>query len=62
MITAGGTQGLDLVAKLFVDPGDIVIAEEPSYTNGMAIVTGYQGRIVRCPMDQAGMQVERLPP
>jgi 2-aminoadipate transaminase len=61
MITAGGTQGLDLVAKLFVDPGDIVIAEEPSYTNGTAIVTGYQGRIVRCPMDQAGMQVERLP-
>ncbi len=36
MITAGGTQGLDLVAKLFVDPGDLVIAEEPSYTNGIA--------------------------
>jgi 2-aminoadipate transaminase len=61
MITAGGTQGLDLVAKLFVDPGDIVIAEEPSYTNGTAIITGYQGRILRCPMDGAGMQVEKLP-
>lgn len=61
IITAGGTQGLDLVAKLYIDPGDIVIAEEPSYTNGTAIVTGYQGRIVRCPMDEAGMVVERLP-
>jgi 2-aminoadipate transaminase len=61
MVTSGGTQGLDLVAKLFVDPGDIVIAEEPSYTNGIAIVTGYQGRILRCPMDDAGLQVERLP-
>jgi 2-aminoadipate transaminase len=61
LITAGGTQGLDLVAKLFVDPGDLVIAEQPSYTNGTAIVTGYQGRILRCPMDNAGMQVERLP-
>jgi 2-aminoadipate transaminase len=61
MITAGGTQGLDLTAKLFVDPGDLVIAEEPSYTNGTAIITGYQGRILRCPMDDAGMQVERLP-
>ena len=61
LITAGGTQGLDLVAKLFVDPADIVIAEEPSYTNGTAIVTGYQGRVVRCPMDEAGMKVERLP-
>jgi 2-aminoadipate transaminase len=61
MITAGGTQGLDLVAKLFIDPGDIVIAEEPSYTNGTAIITGYQGRILRCPMDDAGMQVEKLP-
>ncbi len=61
MITAGGTQGLDLVAKLYVDPGDIVIAEEPSYTNGTAIVAGYQGRIVRCPMDEAGMVVGKLP-
>ncbi len=61
MVTSGGTQGLDLVAKLFVDPGDIVIAEEPSYTNGVAIVTGYQGQILRCPMDGEGLQVERLP-
>jgi 2-aminoadipate transaminase len=61
IITAGGTQGLDLVAKLFVDPGDLVIAEQPSYTNGTAIVAGYQGRILRCSMDDAGMQVERLP-
>src|SRR5258706_5792620 len=61
LITAGGTQGLDLVAKLFIDPGDLVIAEQPSYTNGTAVVTGYQGLILRCPTDNAGMQVECLP-
>jgi 2-aminoadipate transaminase len=61
LITTGATQGLDLAGKLFIDPGDLVIAEEPSYTNAIAIMTGYQGRILRCPMDDAGMQVERLP-
>src|SRR5439155_6816213 len=61
LITTGATQGLDLAGKLFIDPGDLVIAEEPSYTNAIAIMTGHQGRIPRCPMDDAGMQVERLP-
>ena len=43
LVTAGGTQGIDLVCKLFVDRGDLVIAESPTYTNGVAIVTSYEG-------------------
>ena len=35
-ITAGGMQGLDLFCKIFVDPGDLVTVESPTYTNGSA--------------------------
>ena len=44
LVTAGGTQGIDLVAKLFVDRGDLVVAKSPTYANGVAIVTQLRGR------------------
>jgi len=61
LVTAGGTQGIDLVCKLFVDRGDLVIAESPTYTNGVAIVTSYEGEVRRCPVDGEGMVVEEIP-
>ena len=36
-ITAGGMQGLDLACKIFINPGDLVIVESPTYTNGSAV-------------------------
>lgn len=60
LITTGGMQGLDLVCKLFVDPGDLVAVESPTYTNGTATITGYQGRIMEVPVDADGMDVEVL--
>lgn len=61
IVTAGGTQGLDLAMKLFVGPGDLVIAESPTYPNGVAIATGYDGRVLRCPIDEDGLVVEAMP-
>ena len=61
LVTAGGTQGIDLVAKLFVDRGDLVVAESPTYANGVAIVTSYEGEVLRCPVDGDGMIVEAIP-
>lgn len=60
LITAGGTQGLDLVCKLFVGPGDAVIAEDPTYSNGIAIITSYEGDVLRCPTDDAGLRVDAI--
>jgi 2-aminoadipate transaminase len=60
LITAGGTQGLDLVCKLFVGPGDTVIAEDPTYSNGIAIVTSYEGHVLRCPTDENGLRVDAI--
>jgi 2-aminoadipate transaminase len=60
LVTSGAMQGLDLVCKLFVDPGDLVAVESPTYTNGVATITGYEGRLVEIPGDADGMDVEAL--
>lgn len=61
VITSGGMQGLDLACKLFVDPGDLVIVESPTYTNGTATVLSYGGEVLEAPMDADGLVVEALP-
>ncbi|MGB2948669.1 MAG: PLP-dependent aminotransferase family protein [Rhodococcus sp. (in: high G+C Gram-positive bacteria)] len=60
VITSGGMQGLDLACKLFVDPGDLVIVESPTYTNGTATVLSYGGDVLEAPMDADGLVVEAL--
>lgn len=61
IVTAGGMQGLDLAAKLFVDPGDLVLVESPTYTNGTATIGSYEGEMLEVPTDDDGMVVEELP-
>lgn len=60
-ITAGGMQGLDLACKIFVDPGDLVVVESPTYTNGSATALSYGAELLEAPMDEDGMVVEALP-
>lgn len=60
-ITSGGMQGIDLACKLFVDPGDLVVVESPTYTNGSATVMSYGGVVLEAPVDADGMIVEALP-
>ncbi len=57
VVTAGGMQGLDLVCRLFLDPGDLVLAESPSYTSGLATLHNNGARIVQVPMDAGGMDL-----
>lgn len=61
LVTNGGMQGLDIAFKLFVDPGDLVIAESPTYTNGNATALSYGADILPAPMDGGGMIVDALP-
>jgi DNA-binding transcriptional MocR family regulator len=60
VVTTGSQQALDLVAKLFLDPGDIVLAESPSYVGAMGIFRSYQAEVVHVPMDAEGMIPEAL--
>ncbi len=53
-------QGLDLACKLFVDPGDLVVVESPTYTNGSATALSYGAQLLEVPVDDDGMQVDQL--
>ncbi|MFF0902146.1 UNVERIFIED_CONTAM: PLP-dependent aminotransferase family protein [Kocuria sp. CPCC 205316] len=60
VITSGGMQGLDLAFKLFVDPGDLVVVESPTYTNGSGTALSYGADILEVPVDRDGMDVDAL--
>jgi 2-aminoadipate transaminase len=61
LVTSGGMQGIDLVCKLFLDPGDLVIVEEPLYSNTATVISSYEGVLLPVPIDHNGMMVERIP-
>ena len=61
LVTTGGMQGLDLAFKLCVDPGDLVIVEAPTYTNGNATALSYGAEVLGAPTDEHGLVVEELP-
>ncbi len=60
VITSGGMQGLDIACKLFVNPGDLVVVESPTYTNGSATALSYGADLLEVPVDDDGMDVDRL--
>jgi 2-aminoadipate transaminase len=60
LITVGAQQALDLVAKLFLDPGDLVAVEAPSYVGALSAFSAFQPRYLQVPMDEDGLVVEAL--
>lgn len=60
VVTIGGQQALELVAKCFLNTGDLVLAEGPTYVGGIGAITSHQGEIQHIPMDDDGMQTDVL--
>jgi len=60
MITSGGIDCLELLAKSFVDPGDVVVVEEPTYLGAIMAFRGYEADVRGIPMDGGGMRVDAL--
>jgi len=60
LVTVGGQQALDLIAKLFCDPGDVVLAEGPAYVGALGAFGAYEAEVVHIPMDAEGMVPEAL--
>lgn len=60
LITSGSQQGIDLVAKVLLDPGDTVAVENPSYLAALQAFGGYQVRLAPVPGDDQGMDVDAL--
>jgi len=60
VVTTGSQQALDLVTRIFVDPGDVVVAEAPSYVGALGVFRAYQADVVHVPMDDHGLVPEEL--
>jgi 2-aminoadipate transaminase len=60
LVTTGGQQVIDLVTKTLIDPGDVVVAEGPTYPGAASVFTAYQADVVQIDMDSDGMRVDLL--
>lgn len=59
-VIVGSQQTLDLITRIFVDPGDVVLAEGPSYVGALGTFASYQAQVVHVPMDDDGLVPEAL--
>ena len=60
MITSASQQALSLLAQVLLDPGDIVIVEEPTYVGGLVAFRSMQARFVGIPITEEGMDIDIL--
>jgi 2-aminoadipate transaminase len=60
MITSGGIDCMELLAKSYLDPGDVVVVESPTYLGGIMAFRGYEADVRGIPMDGDGMRVDVL--
>jgi 2-aminoadipate transaminase len=60
VVTTGAQQALDLLGKIFIDPGDTIAVEAPSYVGALTAFAAYQPRFLTLETDDDGMIVEQL--
>jgi 2-aminoadipate transaminase len=60
IVTSGSQQGLDLVARLLIDPGDVVLVELPTYTGAISAFTNVRATLVGVPQDTDGIDLAAL--
>jgi DNA-binding transcriptional MocR family regulator len=60
VVTVGSQQALDLIARIFIDPGDVVLVEGPSYVGALGVFAAYQAEVIHVPMDDDGLIPESL--
>ncbi|HWH43566.1 MAG TPA: PLP-dependent aminotransferase family protein [Thermoleophilaceae bacterium] len=60
IVTTGGQQVIDLVTKTLIDPGDVIIAEAPTYPGAVPTFCSYQAEVVQVDVDSDGMRIDLL--
>ena len=60
VVTTGGQQVIDLVTKTLIDPGDVIVAEAPTYPGAVPTFFSYQADVVQIEMDSDGMRIDLL--
>jgi 2-aminoadipate transaminase len=60
VVTTGSQQALDLVTRIFIDPGDVVLAEAPSYVGALGVFAAYQAQVAHVASDDDGLIPQAL--
>ncbi len=60
VVSCGSQQALDLVTRVFCDPGDVILAEAPSYVGAIGTFRAYQVQVVHVAMDEFGIVPQAL--
>ena len=60
LVTTGGQQVIDLVCKTLIDPGDVIVAEAPTYPGAIPTFSAYQAQVEQIEMDGDGMPIDEL--
>src|SRR6195256_5022422 len=60
LVTTGGQQVIDLVCKTLIDPGDVIVAEAPTYPGAVPTFSAYQADVEQIEMDADGMPIDAL--
>ncbi|HET9126041.1 MAG TPA: PLP-dependent aminotransferase family protein, partial [Solirubrobacteraceae bacterium] len=58
--TSGGQQALDLVCKILIDPGDVIVAEAPTYPGAVPTFCSYEADVIQVAIDRDGMRIDLL--
>ena len=60
LVTTGSQQALDLISRIFIDPGDVVLAEAPSYVGALGTFHQYEAKVVHVETDDLGLVPDGL--
>src|SRR5271165_1248133 len=60
IVTTGGQQVIDLVCKTLIDPGDVIVAEAPTYPGAVPTFSAYQADVEQIEIDGQGMPIDEL--
>ena len=60
LITSGAIEALELVGKSFLDPGDVVVVEGPTYLGAIQAFRSFEAELVAVPLDEHGLEVDEL--
>jgi len=60
LITSGAIEALELIGKSFLDPGDLVVVEGPTYLGAIQAFRSFEAELVAVPLDEHGLEVDEL--
>jgi 2-aminoadipate transaminase len=60
IVTTGSQQALDLISRIFIDPGDVVLVEAPSYVGALGTFHQYEAQVVHVELDEQGLVPQAL--